>query len=240
MKITIERASLLRSLAHVQSVVERRTTIPILANVLLDAKDGQLGLTATDMDITIAEKVDAEISQSGTMTAPALTLCDIVRKLPEGAQVELDSEGNAERLTLRSGRSTFTLACLPAGDFPAMTEDDQPHNFSLSAADLRGLVDHTRFAISTEETRYYLNGIYLHAADEDGVAMLRAVATDGHRLARFQVPLPTGAAGIPGVLVPRTTAQAPRTLTDAPAGHVAGCLAASRARLRLRGLGLTP
>ena len=239
MKITIERASLLRSLAHVQSVVERRTTIPILANLLLDAKDGQLGLTATDMDITIAEKVGAEISQPGKTTAPALTLYDIVRKLPEGAQVELDSDGDAERLTLRSGRSTFTLACLPAGDFPAMVEDDQPHNFSLSAADLKGLVDHTKFAISTEETRYYLNGIYIHAADEEGVAMLRAVATDGHRLARFQVPLPAGAAGIPGVIVPRKTVQELRKLVDETEGSVEVALSDTKVRFRFDGIVLT-
>ena len=239
MKITIERAAFLKSLGHVQSVVERRNTILILSNVKMEAGDNRLRLNATDLDLDVVESVEDEVVTPGATTAPAHTLYDIVRKLPEGAQVELDSEGNAERLTLRSGRSTFTLACLPAGDFPSMVEDDQPHNFSLSAADLRGLVDHTRFAISTEETRYYLNGIYLHAADEEGVAMLRAVATDGHRLARFQVPLPAGAAGMPGVIVPRKTVQELRKLVDETEELVEVALSDTKIRFRFDGIVLT-
>ncbi|MEE8515525.1 MAG: DNA polymerase III subunit beta, partial [Alphaproteobacteria bacterium] len=134
-------------------------------------------------------------------------------KLPDGTQVELESDDDG-KLTLRSGRSTFTLACLPASDYPATDEESQPHNFSLTATELKGLVDHTRFAISTEETRYYLNGIYLHAVEQNGSEILRAVATDGHRLARFQIPLPGGAADIPGVIVPRKTIQELRKLLE--------------------------
>ncbi len=213
MKLTIDRAPLLHALAHVQSVVERRNTIPILANVLIDAGDGAIKLAATDMDLTITEKIAADVTSPGTTTAPAHTLYDIVRKLPDGTQVELESDDDG-KLMLRSGRSTFTLACLPASEYPATDEESQPHNFSLTAKELKGLVDHTRFAVSTEETRYYLNGIYLHAVKQNATEILRAVATDGHRLARFQIPLPDGAADIPGVIVPRKTIQELRKLLE--------------------------
>src|SRR5271155_4913675 len=187
MKLTIERGALLRALGHVQSVVERRNTIPILSNVLLRAENGRLSLRATDMDLEIVEDVQEEIRRAGKTTAPAHTLHDIVRKLREGAQVDLDVAGDRGQLTLRSGRSTFTLACLPAEDYPLMSGGPLAHEFLLAANDLKGLIDRTRFAISTEETRYYLNGIYLHAAVSAEVDVLRAVATDGHRLARVDV-----------------------------------------------------
>ncbi len=213
MKLTIERAALLKSLGHVQSVVERRNTIPILSNVKVGAKDGRLNLNATDMDLDIAESVEAEVATPGETTAPAHTLYEIVRKLPEGSQVELET-GDGDNLTLRSGRSRFTLSCLPTEDFPVMAGGDLPGEFRLPAAELRGLIDRTRFAISTEETRYYLNGIYLHASQRDGVDVLRAVATDGHRLASVEMPLPEGAAGMPGVIVPRKTVAELRKLID--------------------------
>jgi DNA polymerase-3 subunit beta len=214
MKLTIERAALLRALGHVQSVVERRNTIPILSNVLLRAEEGQVALSATDMDLEIVASVAAQGVRKGATTAPAHTLYDIVRKLREGAQIEIDSAGDKGVITLRSGRSTFTLACLPPEDYPLMSGGDLPHAFSLPAADLKRLIDRTRFAISTEETRYYLNGIFLHAANSEGVPMLRAVATDGHRLARMEIPLPEGAAGMPGVIVPRKTVSELRKLID--------------------------
>src|SRR5260221_6510176 len=195
MKLTIERAALLRALAHVQSVVERRNTIPILSNVMIRAEKGRLALSATDMDLEIVEVVQAQIAGEGATTAPAHTLYDIVRKLREGAQVEMQMSGDKAAMTLRSGRSTFTLACLPPEDYPLMAGGELPHNFSLSATELRTLIDRTRFAISTEETRYYLNGIYLHVTKADEVPVIRAVATDGHRLARMEMVLPEGAAG---------------------------------------------
>jgi len=214
MKLTIERAALLRALGHVQSVVERRNTIPILSNVLLKAEDGRLALSATDMDIEIVSRTPAQDAKGGATTAPAHTLYDIVRKLREGAQIELDATGDKGQMVLRSGRSTFTLACLPPEDYPLMSTGDLAHSFTVAAGDLKRLIDRTRFAISTEETRYYLNGIYLHAARNNEVPMLRAVATDGHRLARMEVPLPEGAAGMPGVIVPRKTVNELRKLLD--------------------------
>jgi DNA polymerase-3 subunit beta len=214
MKLTIERAALLKSLGHVQSVVERRNTIPILSNAKIEAREGNLSLNATDMDLDIVETVAADVAQTGATTAPVHTLYDVVRKLPEGSQVDLESADGGGQLLLRSGRSFFTLSCLPIEDFPVMSEGELGHNFTLLAGDLRSIVDRTRFAISTEETRYYLNGIYLHTAKRDGVEVLRAVATDGHRLASVEIPLPDGAAGMPGVIVPRKTVGEVRKLID--------------------------
>ncbi len=213
MKLTIERTNLLRSLGHVQSVVERRNTIPILSNVKIEADGESLSLNATDMDLDIVENVTADIATPGTTTAPALTFFEIVRKLPDGAQIELEAPGDG-KLTIRAGRSRFTLSCLPTEDFPVMTGGEYAHTFKLAAGDLRELIDRTRFAISTEETRYYLNGIYLHVFDRDGTPVLRAVSTDGHRLASVELPLPDGAAGMPGVIVPRKTVGEIRKLID--------------------------
>jgi DNA polymerase-3 subunit beta len=214
MKLTIERDALLGPLAHVQSVVERRNTIPVLANVLIQAENGRLSLTATDMDMDIVETVAAEVSAKGAVTASAHTIYDIVRKLPEGAQVEFARQGESERMTIKSGRSSFALATLPVEEFPALSGDKLPHGFSLQAAELRALIDRTRFAISTEETRYYLNGIFVHATKSSDVPVLRAVATDGHRLARVEMPLPEGAAGMPGVIVPRKVVSELRKLIE--------------------------
>jgi DNA polymerase III subunit beta len=218
MKLTIERGALLKSLGHVQNVVERRNTIPILSNVLLEAGSNALGLTATDMDLTIIERVPVSVGANGAATVPAHTLYDIVRKLPEGSQVEIGGEGDGGQATVRAGRSKFTLPTLPREDFPATSGGDLPHRFSLAAKELRSLIDRSKFAISTEETRYYLNGIYLHVAEEKagakGGGHLRAVATDGHRLARVEMAAPAGAAGMPGVIVPRKTVGELRKLID--------------------------
>ena len=214
MKLTIERAALLKSLAHAQSVVERRTTIPILSNVMLAAKGDSLSLTATDMDIAIVEKVPVKAKQGGATTAPVHTLYEIVRKLPEGAEVEISLGDDGGKLAIKSGRSRFTLSALPTDEFPMMTGGDLPHKFSLPASELRSLIDRSSFAISMEETRYYLNGIYLHVTESGGVPMLRAVATDGHRLARVEMARPQGASGIPGVIVPRKTVQELRRLLE--------------------------
>jgi DNA polymerase III subunit beta len=220
MRITLERSAFLKSLTHVQSVVERRNTIPILANILLQAEKGRLSLTATDLDIEVVEGIAADVIQSGAITAPAHTLYEIVRKLPEGAQVQLDHSQGAARLTLSAGRSKFQLACLPRDDFPTMQAGDLPHQFALSPKDLIALVDKTRFAVSTEETRYYLNGIYLHAHQDKGEKTLRGVATDGHRLARFELPAPRGALEMPGVIVPRKTIGEIRKLAEDAGGNV--------------------
>ena len=238
MKCTIERAALLKSLGHVQSVVERRNTIPILSNVRIEAGDGRLSLNATDMDLDIVDQVPAEVATPGATTAPALTLYEIVRKLPDGSDIEFESADDGE-MTLRSGRSRFTLTCLPTDDFPVMSGGDMGHSFSVPAAEIRGLVDRTRFAISTEETRYYLNGIYLHAADRDGTPVLRAVATDGHRLASVEGPLPSGADGMPGIIVPRKTVGELRKLIEETTDDIAVELSETKIRFTFEGVILT-
>ena len=239
MKLIIERAALLKSLGHVQSVVERRNTIPILSNVRIDAAKGSLSLNATDMDIEITESTSAEVGKGGATTAPAHTLYDIVRKLPDGAQVEINSSSDGGQISLAAGRSRFSLACLPVEDFPAMAGGDFSHTFSIGAVDLKGLIDRTRFAISTEETRYYLNGIYLHATKSDGVAVLRAVATDGHRLARVELPLPKGAASMPGIIVPRKAVQEVRKLIEETEGDITISLSDAKIKFAFDNVSLT-
>ena len=164
MKVTVERAELLKSLGHVHRVVERRNTIPILANVLVRADKAALSLKATDLDLEVIESIAAEVSPAGSTTVPAHMFYEIVRKLPEGSQVVLESSSDRAVLAIRAGRSRFTLQTLPESDFPDLAAGDMTHKFTLAAADLKRLIDKTQFAISTEETRYYLNGIYLHAA----------------------------------------------------------------------------
>ena len=239
MKFKADRATLLRALAHVQSVVEKRNTIPILANVMIAVHDGKLTLTATDMEIAVVEDMAATCIRNGACTAPAATLYEIVRKLPDGAEVELDCPGGDAQLALRAGRYATSLVVLPTEDFPSMTAGTLPHKFALPAHTLRALIDRTRFAISTEETRYYLNGIYMHAGEADGVRVLRGVAPDGHRLARVEEPLPEGAASMPGVIVPRKTINELRKLVDEVTSDVEIALSDTRIQFRVGSITLT-
>jgi len=218
MKVTVERAALLKSLGHVHRVVERRNTIPILSNVLLRAESGMLHLKATDLDLEVTEALAADVEMAGATTVPAHVLYDIVRKLPDGSQVSLETGGDTSQMLIRSGRSRFTLQALPESDFPDIAAGEMPHRFTLPAGELKRLIDKTQFAISTEETRYYLNGIYLHTIESNGMPVLRAVATDGHRLARVETTAPEGSAGMPGVIVPRkAVAEVQKLLEDAEA-----------------------
>ncbi len=212
MKATIERATLLKSLGHVQSVVERRNTIPILSNVLIEASEnGAIKLTATDLDLQIVETISGDVEIAGSTTVSAHTLFEIARKLPDGSQVQLQaSEG---RMAVNAGRARFSLGTLPRDDFPMIAEGELPTSFELPATSLIQIIDKTRFAISTEETRYYLNGIFLHVTD-DGEPTLKAAATDGHRLARVTLPRPTGAEGMPDVIIPRKCVAEVRKLLD--------------------------
>jgi DNA polymerase III subunit beta len=239
MKFKVDRATLLKALAHVQSVVEKRNTIPILANVMIAVRDGGLTLTATDMEIAVVEDVAASSARNGACTAPAATLYEIVRKLPDGAEVELEHAGADAQLALRSGRYATSLVVLPTDDFPSMTAGTLPHRFSLPADRLRGLIDRTRFAISTEETRYYLNGIYLHVTESDGAKVLRGVATDGHRLARVEEDLPEGAGSMPGVIVPRKTVAELRKLLEEMSGSVEIALSDTRIQFSVGSVRLT-
>ena len=228
MKATIERATLLKALGHVQSVVERRNTIPILSNVLIDAQDdGSIRLMATDLDLQVDESVAAQVSQAGATTVSAHTFFDIVRKLPEGSQVELSAADG--KMQVVAGRARFNLSTLPRDDFPVIAEGNLPTRFELPAATLRQIIDKTRFAISSEETRYYLMGIFLHVVDDK----LKAAATDGHRLARITMPRPDGAEGMPDIIIPKKCVQEIRKLLDEVEGTLEVSLSPTKIRFNL-------
>jgi DNA polymerase-3 subunit beta len=214
MRIIIERSNLLKTLGHVHRVVERRNTIPILSNVLVKTEDGALRLKATDLDLEITETVAANGEQEGATTVPAHLLYDIVRKLSDGSEVKLATNADGNQMTVTSGRSNFRLQCLPESDFPDITAGVFSHSFKLKGSALGRLVERTQFAISTEETRYYLNGIFLHTLESEGALRLRAVATDGHRLARAEMEAPAGSEGMPGIIIPRKTVGELQKLLD--------------------------
>ena len=241
MKFSIDRSALLIALQHVHSVVERRNTIPILSNVLIEAKEDGVYLTSTDMDITVIEKVDlgeSEVTQLGTTTTSAQMLYDIVRKLPDNIKVEFLSEKN-DRLGIKASSSSFALNCLPSEDFPSIAQEDFKHSFNIDALDLVRLIDKSSFAMSLEETRYYLNGIYLHAIKEDNVDKLRTVATDGHRLSRVDINLPQGAEGIPGVIIPRKTILEIRKILEDHTGNVSLSISETKIKLSFNNVVLT-
>jgi len=239
MKISIERGALLKALAQAQSVVERRNTIPILANVLIEAAGEAVSFRATDLDIEVVDRAPAVVERAGATTVSALMLHEIVRKLPEGALVSLAEDGAAARLTVAAGRSTFNLATLPREDFPVMANAEYASNFTALAPVLRRLFDKAKFAISTEETRYYLNGIYFHVAIGEEGPRLRAVATDGHRLARIDAPLPAGAEDMPGVIVPRKTVGELRKLLDDDEAQIAVSVSETKVRFATPTITLT-
>ena len=239
MRVVLERSNLLKSLGHVHRVVERRNTIPILSNVLLTTDGASLEMKATDLDLEITEAAPAVVEQAGATTVPAHLLYDIVRKLPEGAEVMLRMEESGQSLSVISGRSTFRLQCLPEADFPALTAGQFSHIFRLESSALRDLIEKTQFAISTEETRYYLNGIYLHTLDSDGGLKLRAVATDGHRLARAEIEAPAGSEGMPGVIIPRKTVSELQKLVDDPDVAVSVELSDTKIRFTIGSIILT-
>jgi DNA polymerase-3 subunit beta len=228
MNLTVDRNVFLKALSHGQSVVERRTTIPVLSHVLLNATPEGLNLTTTDTDLTLVETVPAVVKTEGATTVAAHMLFDIVRKLPEGASVELNLLPETGQMTLKAGRSRFTLSCLPADDFPQLSQGVLPYRFSLPTQTFKKILDRTKFAMSTEETRYYLNGIYFHTVENAGQKVLRAVATDAHRLAYMEVPLPSGAEDIPGIIISRKTITEVRKLMDEATAQVIISLSASR------------
>jgi len=149
MKVTVERSELLKSLGHVHRVVERRNTIPILANVLIRADKGKLSLKATDLDLEVTDSIAAEVAPGGATTVPAHMFYDIVRKLPDGSQIVIEGSGDRAVLSIRAGRSRFTLQTLPESDFPDLAAGEMTHKFNVPAADLKRMIDKTQFAIAT-------------------------------------------------------------------------------------------
>jgi DNA polymerase III subunit beta len=239
MKLVIERGELLRALGHVTSVVERRTTIPILSNVFLKASGSAVQFKATDLEREVVEQVAAKVEQPGAVTVPAHMLHDIVRKLPDGAEVTLQRDPEKDRLTLSAGPARFALQTLPAEDFPDLASGEFPHRFEVDAHALKRLIDKTRFAISTEETRYYLNGIYLHAAMTGETPTLRAVATDGHRLAQVELDRPAGAEGMPGIIIPRKTVHELQRLIESSEHAIDVSISPAKVRFEIGTVTLT-
>jgi DNA polymerase III subunit beta len=239
MRVTLERSNLLKSLTHVHRVVERRNTIPILSNVLLKADGASLELKATDLDLEVTEATPAQVERAGATTVPAHLLYDIVRKLPDGSEVMLRTDDSGNAMSVISGRASFRLQCLPQSDFPELSAGSFSHIFRMEASDLKRLIDKTQFAISTEETRYYLNGIYFHTVEGGGRLSLRSVATDGHRLARAEIEAPAGSEGMPGVIIPRKTVSELQKLVDAPDVKVAVELSDTKIRFTIGSVVLT-
>ena len=239
MKFSIERATLLKAVSQAQSVVERRNTIPILANVLIEAEGDSVSFRATDLDVEVVDKAAAQVERAGATTVSAVTLHEIVRKLPDGALVQLTDDSAKGRLEVAAGRSNFSLATLPKEDFPVMASSEYTCNFGAPAPVLRRLFDKSKFAISMEETRYYLNGVYMHVAEADGGRRLRCVATDGHRLAQIDADLPEGAETMPGVIVPRKTVGELRKLLDDDETTIAVSVSETKVRFATPDITLT-
>jgi DNA polymerase-3 subunit beta len=239
MKLSIERNTLLKAVSHAQSVVERRNTIPILANVLIEAENDKVQFRATDLDVEIVDRVQAKVDRTGSTTVSAVLLHEIARKLPDGALIELTADAATGRLAVEAGRSNFSLATLPKEDFPVMASSEYAANFSAKSGDLRRLFDKSRFAISTEETRYYLNGVYMHAATFENSKVLRCVATDGHRLARVDASLPNGAEELPGVIIPRKTVAEIRKFLDDDEVQIAVSVSETKVRFATPDITLT-
>ncbi|HMQ40490.1 MAG TPA: DNA polymerase III subunit beta [Paracoccus sp. (in: a-proteobacteria)] len=239
MKFSIERADLVKAVAQAGSVVERRHTIPILANVQIEATPDGVSFRATDLDTEVVDKTAAHVERPGATTVSAQMLNEIARKLPDGSLVTIAVDGANDRLTVQAGRSNFTLATLPTEDFPVMANAEYTANFAAPAPVLRRLFDKSKFAISNEETRYYLNGVYMHVADSEEGRALRCVATDGHRLARIDATLPEGAAEMPGVIVPRKTVAELRKLLEDDEAQIAVSVSETKVRFATPTITLT-
>ena len=197
MKLTATREDLLAPLQSVIGVVERRQTMPVLANVLLAARDDKLNVTGTDLEVELVATSTASVQQPGDITVPGRKLLDIFRSLPEKTSVTMSTDG--ERVTVRAGRSRFTLSSLPAAEFPVVEEINAQQTLTLAQGEFRRLIDKTHFSMAQQDVRYYLNGLLL---ETDGKA-LRAVATDGHRLALCEMELAGKAGSTHQVIVPR-------------------------------------
>lgn len=197
MKFTASREALLKPLQAVIGVVERRQTMPILSNVLLIAKDGQLGVTATDLEVELVAQVEVEAESDGEITVSGRKLLDICRALREGSTIAVSLSG--EKLTVRSGRSKFNLVTLPAAEFPVIEDIKAGQTITVSQASLGRLIEKTHFSMAQQDVRYYLNGMLLETSGK----YLRSVATDGHRLALCQVALSVGDFEQQQVIVPR-------------------------------------
>lgn len=234
MKLTAGREALLKPLQSVIGVVERRQTMPILANVLLVAKNGQVAITATDLEVELVATAEVDVQSGGEITVPGRKLFDICRALPENAEVAISQSG--DKLSIRSGKSRFSLTTLPAAEFPAVEEIHAGESLELSRASLARLLEKTHFSMAQQDVRYYLNGLLL----ESSQGHLRAVATDGHRLALCQVSLGKSKSPEKQVIVPRKgILELQRLIGTGDDGDLTIQLGSNHVRIQLPGIRFT-
>ena len=204
MKFKIDCAEFFKTLTHLQGIVDKKNSLPILSNILIEASGNELTLSSTDMDISIVEKIDCNVLEEGATTINSQILYDIVRKIEDNSEIEIISN-NGKLLSLRSEGSRFSLASLPKEDYPIIEKDNSGVDITLNSKILLKLIDKTKFAISNEETRYFLNGLYLNINNDDENTHLTLVGTDGHRLAKSEHNIENISELISGVIVPKKT-----------------------------------
>ena len=237
MEFSVFRQVLIRALGHMQSIVEKRATLPILMNVKIEAAD-DLILSATNVDLELVEHVAADITLGGKVTVPVQMLYDIVRKLPDDAEISFKQSG--DQLVVSSGRAVFRLPTLPAENFPAMAGSNLTTRFQMTTGDLAHLINQTKFAIPTDDVRYHLGGIYFHIAEDGDVKKLTAVATDAQRLALCAMAAPAGSAEMPSVILPRRViGELSKLLEDANVDDVLVELSDTKARFTVGSAMLT-
>ena len=232
MKLTAAREALLKPLQAVIGVVERRQTMPILANVLLVARDGDLAITATDLEVELVANTGVQVDTPGEVTVPGRKLLDICRALPDDAAIAISQSG--DKLMVRSGRSKFSLTTLPAAEFPTVEDINAGQSLTVSQAVLGRLLEKTHFSMAQQDVRYYLNGLLL----ETGDGSLRGVATDGHRLALCEADLEGGKGPEQQVIVPRKGVLELQRLMDGE-GDLTIELGTNHVRIQLDGIRFT-
>ena len=204
MKFKIVRSNFFKTLSHLQGIVDKKNSLPILSNILIEAKDNALILSSTDMDISIIERIDCNVLEDGATTINSQILYDIVRKIDDNSEIEIISN-DGKLLTLRANGSRFSLACLPKEDFPIIDQNNPGANIKINSQIIFKLIDKTKFAISNEETRYFLNGLYFNINKEKNKNIVTLVGTDGHRLAKFSHYIEDNIDEVSGVIIPKKT-----------------------------------
>ena len=204
MKFVIEKPVIYKALTHLQNIVNKKNTLPILSNILIEAGQNFLNLSSTDMDISIKEKINCNVIESGSTTLNAQIMFDIIKKLPETSEVEFISN-DSKILTIRSNVSKFSLSCLPKDEFPIIETETKGKKLKVKSQTIFKLIDKTKFAISNEETRYFLNGLYFNIHPEENSSVITFVGTDGHRLATSSAYVDKNIDEIPGVIIPKKT-----------------------------------
>jgi DNA polymerase-3 subunit beta len=205
MQFQISKSSINKALFNVNGAVEKRNTIPVLLNVKIEAKDGRLNLTATDMDIVIISSAEALIKKEGSTTVPAQLFYDIIRKIPDTADLTIESDEENSSIKISYGKSKFTLPCLDPSEFPILSEGEMTVHFTIKSEEIIKIIDKTKFAIPFDETRFYLNGLFLHSIVDGDNIELRGIATDGHRLALASSNASSLTSAIAGVIIPKKT-----------------------------------